>query len=71
MTRGAQKIRAQEKNAAKQKETKGTQRFDAAKKLTFVCPICRATFPGYKVVVDHYGAKHPKETCPPEDSFAK
>lgn len=25
----------------------------------------------YKAMKDHYESKHPKETCPPEDSFVK
>jgi len=27
--------------------------------------------PKYAVLVDHYGAKHPKETVPTEESLAK
>ena len=69
MVRGHAKQVAQEKNAAKKKDANGTQRFDAAKKLTVMCPICRTTVVNYKLLVGHYEAKHPKESMPPESNF--
>ena len=71
MVRGHAKQVAQEKNAAKQKAAKGTQRFDAAKKLTVVCPICRTSVVNYAMLMQHYDAKHPKEKSrPPESDFS-
>ncbi len=31
----------------------------------------QSVMPKYSVLVDHYGAKHPKETVPTEESLAK
>jgi hypothetical protein len=65
MVRGKAKAQAQERNAKNKKDEKGTQRFDAAKKLTIVCPICKAQMPSHKLLQGHYDSKHPKDTCPP------
>ena len=64
MVRGHAKQVAQERNAKNQKGQKGTQRGDAEKKLTIICPICRVTMASQKLLVGHYEAKHPKETPP-------
>ena len=73
MARGLQKEQSQQKAAAKKQaaEKKGSQKGEGATKMkgSCVCPICKATVPSYKLLVEHYGAKHPKETCPAEGTF--
>ena len=66
-TKGQKK--AQAKQAADQK--KGSQKGEGATKMkgSCICPICKATLPSYKLMAEHYGSKHPKETVPAEGSF--
>ena len=64
MARGLQKEQSQQKAAAKKQaaEKKGSQKGEGATKMkgSCVCPICKATVPSYKLLVDHYGRKAPK-----------
>uniref|UniRef100_A0A7S4ETY0 Uncharacterized protein n=1 Tax=Chrysotila carterae TaxID=13221 RepID=A0A7S4ETY0_CHRCT len=54
MVRGHAKEEAQKRNAAKNVPKKGTQRGDAEKKLTVICPQCKAQMPGYALLAQHY-----------------
>ena len=69
MVRGHAKEQAQKKNAARQKVEKGSQLGQAQKKLQVICPVCRASMVNHKLLVQHYESKHPKDTCPPVESF--
>jgi hypothetical protein len=73
MARGLQKEQSQKKAQAKQAadQKKGSQKGEGATKMkgSCICPICKATLPSYKLMAEHYGNKHPKETVPAEGSF--
>ena len=62
-------MRAQAKQQAAAK--KGTQKGEGASKMkgATICPICKSTVPSYKMLVEHYSSKHPKEMIPAEGSF--
>eukprot|EP00326_Haptolina_ericina_P040256 CAMPEP_0181249864 /NCGR_PEP_ID=MMETSP1096-20121128/46000_1 /TAXON_ID=156174 ORGANISM="Chrysochromulina ericina, Strain CCMP281" /NCGR_SAMPLE_ID=MMETSP1096 /ASSEMBLY_ACC=CAM_ASM_000453 /LENGTH=184 /DNA_ID=CAMNT_0023347267 /DNA_START=27 /DNA_END=582 /DNA_ORIENTATION=- len=62
MVRGHAKEVAQAKNAAKQKAEKGSQ-LGQEKKLTTVCPECKAQMASYAVLKQHFEAKHPKKNA--------
>jgi len=70
MTRGAQKIQAQAKNQEKKNAAKGgnsTLKDQAlGTGLKYQCPICKIKMQGYNTLLQHYEAKHPKETPPPD-----
>lgn len=40
-----------------------------AKALKVTCPLCKLQLINHHQLKDHYGSKHPKETCPPAESF--
>eukprot|EP00403_Amphidinium_massartii_P012922 CAMPEP_0178431774 /NCGR_PEP_ID=MMETSP0689_2-20121128/32034_1 /TAXON_ID=160604 /ORGANISM="Amphidinium massartii, Strain CS-259" /LENGTH=87 /DNA_ID=CAMNT_0020053723 /DNA_START=98 /DNA_END=357 /DNA_ORIENTATION=- len=70
MVRGHAKQAAQEANAKRQAAMKksGSQ-LDAQKAgLKFKCPVCLTEVTNYKMMVQHYECKHPKETCPTEEA---
>ena len=75
MVRGHAKEQAQQKNAKKKEamNKSGTQLGEGASKMkgACVCPICKSTCPGYKQLEEHFGTKHPKETCPSIDQVYK
>lgn len=73
MARGQQKIQSQQKAAEKAaKLAKGGSQKDAqAKALKMVCKVCFTPMTNYKVLQQHYEAKHPKEKCPPEAECAQ
>ncbi|KMZ70763.1 Zinc finger protein [Zostera marina] len=64
MARGKQKIEAQKKNAEKNQKSKGSQIEARAAALKTVCSICKAQLANQNQLVDHYGARHPKENPP-------
>lgn len=69
MTRGQQKIQAQQKAAAKQAKLKkgGSDQKAAAKKaLVYTCPVCRSQMPDPKTYKQHFESKHPKQPLPEE-----
>ena len=69
MTRGQQKIQAQQKKAAKQaKAKKGTndQKKAAQAALVFSCPVCKSQMPDPKTFKQHFENKHPRSELPPE-----
>ncbi|CAN1779524.1 hypothetical protein LINPERHAP1_LOCUS14768 [Linum perenne] len=82
MTRGKQKIEAQRKNAEKNQKNKGSQFEARVVALKVTCPICKdlgilfitirsdvlVQLANHNQLVDHYGAKHPKEKPPAESS---
>ncbi|CAN1139222.1 hypothetical protein LINPERPRIM_LOCUS24197 [Linum perenne] len=69
MTRGKQKIEAQRKNAEKNQKNKGSQFEARVVALKVTCPICKVVqLANHNQLVDHYGAKHPKEKPPAESS---
>ncbi|KAF4693441.1 hypothetical protein FOZ60_010859 [Perkinsus olseni] len=72
MARGQQKAESQRKNALKKaKEAhKGSQKAGQKAALKMTCPQCKLQMTNYKVLTQHFESKHPKETCPPESSFA-
>jgi hypothetical protein len=69
MARGAQKIQAQQKNAAKQQKDKGSQKEAQAAGLKLTCQVCFTPMTNYKCLVSHYDAKHPKVKCPTEEEL--
>ena len=69
MTRGQQKIQAQQKNAAKQsKMKKGAhdQKKAAQAALVYSCPVCRSQMPDPKTYKQHFENKHPRAELPSE-----
>ncbi|CAK0843316.1 unnamed protein product [Prorocentrum cordatum] len=72
MVRGHAKEEAQKKNAAKlaAQKTSGSQKEAQKAGLKVVCPSCKMEMTNYKCLVQHFDSKHPKETCPPAESFA-
>lgn len=69
MTRGQQKIQAQQKNAAKQsKMKKGAhdQKKAAQAALVYSCPVCKSQMPDPKTYKQHFENKHPRAELPPE-----
>lgn len=69
MTRGQQKIQAQQKNAAKQsKAKKGShdQKKAAQAALVYSCPVCKSQMPDPKTYKQHFENKHPRAELPPE-----
>ncbi|XP_003965891.2 zinc finger protein 706 isoform X2 [Takifugu rubripes] len=70
MTRGHQKLQAQQKNAKKQadiKKGKGHDQKAAAKAaLVYTCTVCRTQMPDPKTFKQHFESKHPKSPMPPE-----
>jgi ribosomal protein L44E len=67
MTRGQQKIQAQQKAAAKAaKAKKGghDQKAAAIKALVFTCTVCKAQMPDVKTYRHHFESKHPKNPLP-------
>ncbi|OUS46856.1 hypothetical protein BE221DRAFT_72923 [Ostreococcus tauri] len=79
MVRGAAKAIAQERNAKKHsgKDKKCHIRLRSprseigagAKALKVTCPMCKLQLINHHQLKDHYASKHPKETCPPAESF--
>ena len=69
MTRGQQKIQAQQKNAAKQAKAKkglSDQKKAAQAALVFSCPVCKSQMPDPKTFKQHFENKHPRSVLPPE-----
>jgi len=72
MARGHQKIKSQQNNAKKTAAMKSSttsfseQKKNAAKALTFSCPVCKALMPDPKTFKQHFENKHPKAPLPEE-----
>ncbi|KAA3671735.1 hypothetical protein EG68_10012 [Paragonimus skrjabini miyazakii] len=69
MTRGQQKIQAQQRNAKKQADLKKNsvdQKKAASKSLIHSCPVCKAQMPDLKTFKQHFENKHPKSPLPSE-----
>eukprot|EP00444_Apocalathium_aciculiferum_P028991 CAMPEP_0183430354 /NCGR_PEP_ID=MMETSP0370-20130417/50922_1 /TAXON_ID=268820 /ORGANISM="Peridinium aciculiferum, Strain PAER-2" /LENGTH=77 /DNA_ID=CAMNT_0025615679 /DNA_START=72 /DNA_END=305 /DNA_ORIENTATION=+ len=76
MARGLQAVqsqkKAQEKAAAASKAGGTTPEQRKAKESgnKVQCTVCLAPMSNYKCLKEHYEAKHPKATCPTEESLA-
>eukprot|EP00239_Pterosperma_sp_CCMP1384_P002848 CAMPEP_0197845694 /NCGR_PEP_ID=MMETSP1438-20131217/2586_1 /TAXON_ID=1461541 /ORGANISM="Pterosperma sp., Strain CCMP1384" /LENGTH=67 /DNA_ID=CAMNT_0043457087 /DNA_START=83 /DNA_END=286 /DNA_ORIENTATION=+ len=64
MVRGHAKEVAQQKNAAKKKDQKGSQKDAQKAGLALACPICKTPFAHKNMIKQHYDSKHPKEAIP-------
>lgn len=71
MVRGHAKEQSQQANAKKQAALqKAGSQLEAQKAgVKMVCPSCKMGVASYKVLVQHFDSKHPKETCPTEESL--
>ncbi|KAG5441960.1 Zinc finger protein 706 [Clonorchis sinensis] len=69
MTRGQQKIQAQQRNAKKQADLKKSttdQKKAASKALIHQCTVCKTQMPDLKTYRQHFENKHPKNPLPEE-----
>ncbi|KER32952.1 LOW QUALITY PROTEIN: hypothetical protein T265_12705, partial [Opisthorchis viverrini] len=69
MTRGQQKIQAQQRNAKKQADLKKStvdQKKAASKALIYQCTVCKTQMPDPKTYRQHFENKHPKNPLPEE-----
>lgn len=71
MTRGQQKIQAQQKNQSRQQKAKKGGSAKEAKAsaqaaLVYTCSVCRTQIPDTKTYRQHFESKHPKAPTPPE-----
>ncbi|KFD51729.1 hypothetical protein M514_07426, partial [Trichuris suis] len=70
MTRGQQKLQAQQRNLKRQQEAKKQSMHDhkaaAQKALVYQCIVCRGQMPDLKTYQQHFENKHPKAPMPTE-----
>ncbi|KAG0738653.1 hypothetical protein G6F57_010381 [Rhizopus arrhizus] len=73
MARGHQKEQARQKaqKEAAKRSAKGSQLGARAAGLQIKCPKCFIALANYKLLVQHFEAKHPKDTIPSESEFEK
>ncbi|KAG1459058.1 hypothetical protein G6F56_006249 [Rhizopus delemar] len=73
MARGHQKEQARQKNAkeAAKRSGKGSQLGARAAGLQIKCSKCFIALANYNLLVQHFEAKHPKDTLPAESEFQK
>ncbi|KAM3589222.1 hypothetical protein VKS41_000093 [Umbelopsis sp. WA50703] len=71
MTRGHQKEAARARAAKEADKHKGgkSQLGARAAGLQFKCPKCMTPMANYNLIVQHMGAKHPKDPVPAIESF--
>jgi len=72
-TAGKKAPRGQECTAANNATAKANSKkpIDARSKvMTFKCTNCMAPMTNYSNLKQHYESKHPKLTCPAEDTFS-
>eukprot|EP00444_Apocalathium_aciculiferum_P003788 CAMPEP_0183394732 /NCGR_PEP_ID=MMETSP0370-20130417/8802_1 /TAXON_ID=268820 /ORGANISM="Peridinium aciculiferum, Strain PAER-2" /LENGTH=74 /DNA_ID=CAMNT_0025575197 /DNA_START=88 /DNA_END=312 /DNA_ORIENTATION=- len=68
-TAGKRPVRGQEmtEQRAADKKAAGKPKGDT-RKGTFKCSVCMSPMTNYSNLKQHYESKHPKETCPTEES---
>ncbi|CEG69138.1 hypothetical protein CU097_014174 [Rhizopus azygosporus] len=73
MARGAQKEQARQRaqKKAAERSNKGSQLGARAAGLQIKCPKCLIALANYKLLVQHFEAKHPKDNVPPESDFER
>eukprot|EP00389_Voromonas_pontica_P000175 GDKH01000264.1.p2 GENE.GDKH01000264.1~~GDKH01000264.1.p2 ORF type:complete len:69 (+),score=14.58 GDKH01000264.1:120-326(+) len=64
MARGAEKLRAQAKTAAKKQAEAKKAAPPAPNKKEVICPICKIVMSHPKMVPEHFSAKHPGQPLP-------
>ncbi|CAE8612323.1 unnamed protein product [Polarella glacialis] len=71
-TAGKRPVRGQEMTEARAADKKaGSKPKGDVRVGAMKCNVCLAPMTNYANVKQHYESKHPKETCPTEESFAK
>jgi len=65
MTRGLQKLQAQQKGQDKNQGKKGSQLDSQKAALKEICPVCKTSCTDYPTLKTHFEAKHPGKALPP------